>query len=81
MSKGLIVVESPAKVKTLQKFLGGDYVIKASVGHIKDLPEDELGVDLQKDFEPQYVIIPGKRKGPSRIKKGKQRGGKYLSRP
>jgi DNA topoisomerase I len=60
MSKGLIVVESPTKVKTLQKFLGGDYVIKATVGHIKDLPEGELGVDLQKDFQPQYVTIPGK---------------------
>jgi DNA topoisomerase-1 len=62
MSKGLIVVESPAKVKTLQKFLGGDYVIKASVGHIKDLPEGELGVNLQKDFQPQYTVIPGKGK-------------------
>ena len=48
MAKNLIVVESPTKVKTLQKFLGGDYVIKASVGHVKDLPEDELGVDLKK---------------------------------
>jgi DNA topoisomerase-1 len=62
MSKGLVIVESPAKVKTLQKFLGGDYVIKASVGHIKDLPEGELGVDLEKDFQPQYVTITGKAK-------------------
>ena len=69
MSKGLIVVESPAKVKTLQKFLGEDYVIKASVGHIKDLPEDELGVDLQKDFQPQYVTISGKAKIVRELKK------------
>ena len=69
MSKGLLVVESPAKVKTLQKFLGEDYVIKASVGHIKDLPEDELGVDLQKDFQPQYVTISGKGKILREIKK------------
>jgi DNA topoisomerase-1 len=69
MSKGLIVVESPAKVKTLQKFLGGDYVIKASVGHIKDLPEGELGVDLQKDFLPQYVTISGKGKIIRELKK------------
>src|SRR4030043_1211814 len=69
MSKGLIVVESPAKVKTLQKFLGGDYVIKASVGHIKDLPEDELGVDLQKDFQPRYVTISGKGKILRELKK------------
>jgi DNA topoisomerase-1 len=69
MSKGLIVVESPAKVKTIQKFLGGDYVIKASVGHIKDLPEGELGVDLQKDFQPQYVTISGKGKIIRELKK------------
>src|SRR3972149_7588730 len=69
MLKGLIVVESPAKVKTIQKFLGGDYVIKASVGHIKDLPEDELGVDLQKDFLPQYVTISGKGKIIRELKK------------
>src|SRR4030067_9718 len=69
MSKGLIIVESPTKVKTLQKFLGGDYVIKASVGHIKDLPEGELGVDLQKDFQPQYVTICGKAKIIRELKK------------
>ena len=62
MAKGLLVVESPTKVKTLQKFLGGDYIIKASLGHVKDLPEGELGVDISKDFEPQYVVIPGKGK-------------------
>jgi len=69
MSKGLIVVESPAKVKTLQKFLGEDYVIKASVGHIKDLPESELGVDLQNDFKPDYVPISGKGKVIRELKK------------
>ena len=69
MSKGLIVVESPAKVKTLQKFLGEDYVVKASVGHIKDLPEGELGVDLEKDFQPQYVAISGKGKIIRELKK------------
>jgi DNA topoisomerase-1 len=69
MLKGLVVVESPTKVKTLQKFLGGDYVIKASVGHIKDLPENELGVDLQKDFQPQYVTISGKGKIIRELKK------------
>jgi len=69
MSKGLIVVESPAKVKTLQKFLGGDYIIKASVGHIKDLPEGELGVDIEKDFQPEYVTISGKGKILRELKK------------
>jgi DNA topoisomerase-1 len=69
MSKGLIVVESPAKVKTIQKFLGEDYVVKASVGHIKDLPEGELGVDLKKDFQPEYVTISGKGKIIRELKK------------
>jgi len=69
MSKGLVIVESPAKVKTLEKFLGGDYVVKASVGHIKDLPEGELGVDLEKDFQPQYVTISGKAKVIRELKK------------
>ena len=69
MSKGLIIVESPTKVKTLQKFLGSDYIIRASVGHIKDLPEDELGVDLEKDFQPQYVTISGKGKVIRELKK------------
>jgi DNA topoisomerase-1 len=62
MSKGLIIVESPAKVKTIQKFVGENYVVKATLGHIKDLPEGELGVDLQKDFQPEYVSIQGKGK-------------------
>jgi DNA topoisomerase-1 len=69
MSKGLIIVESPTKVKTLQKFLGADYVIKASVGHVKDLPEGELGVDLEKDFQPDYVVISGKAKIIRELKK------------
>ena len=69
MSKGLIIVESPTKVKTIQKFVGGDYVIKASVGHIKDLPEGELGVDIEKDFQPEYVPIPGKGKIIGELKK------------
>lgn len=69
MIKGMIVVESPTKVKTLQKFLGDDYIIKASVGHIKDLPKGELGVDLEKDFQPQYVTISGKGKVLREIKK------------
>ena len=69
MSKGLIIVESPTKVKTLQKFLGGDYIIKASVGHIKDLPEGDLGVDIEKDFQPVYVPIEGKNKIIRELKK------------
>jgi DNA topoisomerase I len=69
MSKGLIIVESPAKVKTIQKFVGEDYIVKATLGHIKDLPEGELGVDLQKDFQPEYVSISGKAKVLRELKK------------
>ncbi len=73
MAKGMIVVESPTKVKTLQKFLGDDYIVKATVGHVKDLPEDELGVDVEKDFQPQYVIIPGKKKILTELKRASQK--------
>ena len=62
MAKSLVIVESPAKAKTINKYLGADFVVKASVGHIKDLPEKKLGVDIEHDFEPEYVTIKGKTK-------------------
>ena len=62
MAKHLVIVESPAKARTLTKYLGRDYQVKASVGHIVDLPKSKLGVDIEKDFEPEYQIIHGKRK-------------------
>ncbi|MBT8764170.1 type I DNA topoisomerase [Desulfohalobiaceae bacterium Ax17] len=62
MSKDLIIVESPAKVKTIKKFLGQDYLVEASVGHVRDLPTKSLGVDENNNFQPQYEIIPGKKK-------------------
>ena len=62
MGKKLVVVESPAKAKTIGKILGSSYVVKSSVGHIRDLPERELGVDVEADFEPRYVTIRGKGK-------------------
>ncbi|MHB9038637.1 MAG: type I DNA topoisomerase [Armatimonadota bacterium] len=61
MSKSLIIVESPAKTKTLKNFLGADYTIEASMGHVRDLPKSKLGVDVEKNFEPQYVSIPERR--------------------
>ena len=60
--KSLVIVESPAKASTINKYLGSDYVVKASLGHVKDLPKSKLGVDLKHDFEPVYDVIPGKEK-------------------
>jgi DNA topoisomerase-1 len=62
MTKSLVVVESPAKAKTISKYLGNNFIVKASVGHIKDLPKSKLGVDVEEDFKPDYAIIPGKAK-------------------
>ncbi|HYA88355.1 MAG TPA: type I DNA topoisomerase [Nitrospirota bacterium] len=58
--KSLVIVESPAKAKTIAKYLGKDYTVKASVGHIMDLPKSKLGVDIEKNFEPSYIQIKGK---------------------
>lgn len=60
MSKSLIIVESPAKVKTIKKFLGSKYEVTASGGHIRDLPKSEMGIDIENDFEPKYITIRGK---------------------
>lgn len=62
MSKNLVVVESPAKARTLSQFLGKDYTVKASMGHVRDLPQKELGVDIDNDFLPKYVNVRGKTK-------------------
>ncbi|TBV82247.1 MAG: type I DNA topoisomerase [Desulfobulbaceae bacterium] len=62
MGKSLIIVESPAKARTLQKYLGKNYAVKASIGHVRDLPLKTLGVDIDQDFAPQYVVIKGKTK-------------------
>lgn len=60
MAKNLVIVESPAKAKTIGKFLGKDYTVKASVGHIRDLPKSTMGIDIENDFEPKYISIRGK---------------------
>jgi len=69
MGKKLVIVESPAKAKTIGKILGSSYVVKSSVGHVRDLPEKSLGVDIKKDFEPKYVLSKGKIKIVSELKK------------
>jgi DNA topoisomerase-1 len=69
LSKGLVIVESPAKAKTIQKYLGKDFTVDASFGHVKDLPKSSLGVDIDDDFTTEYVVIPGKEKVLAKLKK------------
>lgn len=69
MGKSLIIVESPAKIKTLKKILGPNYLIESSVGHIRDLPEKEFGIDIEHGFEPKYTILPNKEEVISRLRK------------
>lgn len=67
MSK-LVIVESPAKAKTIKKYLGGDYEVIASMGHVRDLPKARLCVDVKNDFKPKYAILKGKEKLVSELK-------------
>ena len=69
MPKALIIVESPAKTRTINKFLGKEYLVESSMGHIKDLPRKELGVDIDRDFTPSYYIISSKAKTLKKLKK------------
>jgi DNA topoisomerase-1 len=73
MAKALLIVESPAKARTLQKYLGKDFEVRASVGHIRDLPKKELGVDLANNFLPKYVTIEGKTRTIQELKKAAAR--------
>ena len=60
MAKNLIIVESPAKSKTIKKFLGKNYEVVASNGHVRDMPKSQMGIDFDNDFEPHYITIRGK---------------------
>jgi len=71
--RSLVVVESPTKVKTIQKYLDATYTVKASMGHVRDLPKSKLGVDPRKGFKPQYVISPGKKKILDELKKAAEK--------
>ena len=67
-SKKLVVVESPTKAKTLERYLGTDYAVKASFGHIRDLPKNKIGVDTERNFEPDYVVPEGSKKAVTALK-------------
>lgn len=69
MAKNLLIVESPAKARTIKKYLGADFSVKASVGHVVDLPKKRLGVDLDNGFTPEYQVIQGKEKVVRELKK------------
>jgi DNA topoisomerase-1 len=77
----LVVVESPAKAATIKKYLGAGYVVKASVGHVKDLPKASMGIDVKHDFQPEYVVIEGKRKVIADIKAAAKKAGRVLLAP
>lgn len=81
MPKDLIIVESPAKVKTISKFLGKDYIVDASVGHVRDLPTRDLGVDEEHDFAPQYEVIKGKEDVVKRLKAAAKKAGTVFLAP
>ena len=80
MAKALVIVESPAKAKTINKYLGKQYVVKASLGHIKDLPKKDLAVDVEHGFEPRYEVIEGKKKLIAELKQSAKRRRKHLPR-
>src|SRR5271157_1698276 len=80
MTKSLVIVESPAKAKTIGKYLGKNFVVKASLGHVKDLPKNDLAVDVDRDFRPTYVVIEGKKKLIDELKRSaKDAGTIYLA--
>ncbi len=81
MNKDLIIVESPAKVKTIKKFLGNDYLVEASVGHIRDLPKKTLGVNEEDGFKPEYEIIYGKKKIVTRLQQSAKKSGRIFLAP
>jgi DNA topoisomerase-1 len=81
MPKSLIIVESPAKARTLQRYLGKNFEVKASVGHIRDLPVNRLGVDIQNNFDPQYVTIRGKTKIINELKNAAQKADEIYLAP
>ena len=60
MEENLVIVESPAKAKTIERYLGKKYKVVASMGHVRDLPRSQMGIDIEHDFEPRYITIRGK---------------------
>ena len=80
MPKSLVIVESPAKANTINKILGNDFVVTSSMGHVMDLPGSKMGINIEKNFEPDYIPIPKKKKTISELKKqAKDKGKVFLA--
>ena len=75
VAKNLVIVESPAKVKTVKKFLGNNYEVAASNGHVRDMPKSQLGFDVENDYEPKYITIRGKGELLAGLRKSAEKGG------
>lgn len=78
MDKSLVIVESPAKAKTINRYLGPDYSVMASMGHVRDLPKSKLGVDVEKDFTPDYAVIPDRKKVVGELKKAAEEASRII---
>ena len=78
MAKNLVIVESPAKVKTIKKFLGSNYEVIASMGHVRDLPKSQMGIDVDNDFEPKYITIRGKGELLAKLRKAAKNANKVF---
>jgi DNA topoisomerase I len=81
MAEALVIVESPAKAKTIKKYLGPGYIVKASVGHVKDLPKKKMGIDIEHGFQPEYVVIETKKKVLAEIKEAAAHAQKIFLAP
>ncbi|MBM3294205.1 MAG: DNA topoisomerase I, partial [Candidatus Aminicenantes bacterium] len=78
MEKALVIVESPAKAKTINRYLGSGYAVMASMGHVRDLPKNKLGVGLDRDFEPEYIVIPERRKVVGELRKAAEQAASII---
>ncbi len=79
-AKNLVIVESPAKAKTIEKYLGRNYKVVASLGHIRDLPKSQMGVDIEHNYEPKYISIRGKGDVIKDLKKNAKKSRAHLPR-
>lgn len=81
MGQKLVIVESPAKAKTIGKYLGKNYVVTASMGHVRDLPKSQLGVDIDNNYNPRYITIRGKGELLSTLRKQAKKVIKFFLQP